>query len=249
MEGAIVIDPPAEGRWNMARDRLFAELAAAKKRAVLRIYRWSEPTLSLGRFQSVEERKQLYPGVSWVKRSTGGGAILHHHDWTYSIALPTDKQKGHEQALYESVHGGIATWLRRLGWEAEFFREQNREWPQVHSPFLCFERRSDLDIVVGESKVMGSAQRRISGAVLQHGSLLLEKSPHTPALLGLRDLDRNGPGSDTDESLDWIPFLTAIRASLGYFGISSWQRVTIDFPEHWMQAALTEFEGETFAHF
>ncbi|MCA9179914.1 MAG: hypothetical protein KDA51_00635 [Planctomycetales bacterium] len=136
-----------------------------------------------------------------VRRATGGGAIVHHYDWTYCIALPEKVSIGNQrprsginlgasQPLYDCLHDGVIEWLGTRGIAA---RKWSNDCP-VDSPpppvvkphrFLCFERRSCGDIVLGDHKVMGSAQRRGRGALLQHGSLLLATSPYAPSLHGL----------------------------------------------------------------
>lgn len=199
------MDAPRGGAENMEIDRQLLEYAAEQQTAVLRLYQWSEPTVSLGYFQKYEEYKTAAcneaPGV--VRRATGGGAIVHHYDWTYSLAVPDMmgapsnsgvqesrvRKLGASEPLYDLVHDAIVQWLQGYGWAARKWREdcKNASSPSKCS-FLCFERRSRGDVVVGDSKVLGSAQRRVEGATLQHGSLLLSQSPFAPSLLGLAEL-------------------------------------------------------------
>ena len=90
MDGIALIDVARDGIENMALDQYALEWSAEHRCALLRVYRWSEPTLSLGYFQSFGDRR-LEPAVMdlpVVRRATGGGAIVHHHEWTYCIALP-----------------------------------------------------------------------------------------------------------------------------------------------------------------
>ncbi len=167
--------------------------------ATLRIYRWSEPTLSLGHFQSPEE---IDGGAPWstlarVMRRTGGGAIVHHHEWTYSLVIPNGPElglKGHSEAIYRGVHLAIVQGLREQGWEASLSEECTctlARAERAKEPFLCYLRRSPVDVVVGGDKIVGSAQRRGKGGLLQHGSLLLRASRHAPELVGIFDLPRN----------------------------------------------------------
>ena len=174
---------------------------------VLRIYRWSEPTLSLGHFQRVEDLAlaadtQANPQlreIPWVKRKTGGGAILHDLELTYSIIVPAtwsfqagtvrtlpdrsgsfDPSKGHSEGLYRAVHDSVVSGLIELGISASLSESctckvAGRESTEGE-PFLCFHRRTPVDVVVGEHKVLGSAQRRSRFGLLQHGSLLIRSS-------------------------------------------------------------------------
>ncbi len=215
MHGYALIDIPRSGVENMALDQRMLEMAAERQCIMLRVYQWSEPTLSLGYFQPYAQRLSHSPSsqIDVVRRSTGGGAIVHHEDWTYCIAVPealsfgsagqshvAAKNIGASPALYDCMHDAVVDWLNELGMAV-------RKWTQAcaveyhknsasstssevrasgeKTPFLCFERRSCGDVVWGDEKVMGSAQRRIPGAVLQHGSLLLAPSPHAPSLSGL----------------------------------------------------------------
>jgi lipoate-protein ligase A len=208
----LIIDPPAPGTWNMAVDEALLADAADRGVATLRFYQWSEPTLSLGYFQAVEDRYQHAPsvGCACVRRQTGGGAILHDRELTYSLVLPA----GHElvrqtEAIYNSVHDAFIDVLRPMigsgsKWKA-LRRDQESSRAPGEEPFLCFQRRARGDVVLagsseetelrrfaahsdGDWKILGSAQRRHRGAVLQHGSLLLAASPAAPELPGIADL-------------------------------------------------------------
>lgn len=196
---------PRSGAWNMAFDEALLEAAANRGETVLRVFRWTEPTLSLGYFQ-----KELPPDLPAalqplprVRRLSGGGAILHHHEWTYSCSIPRTHQFAHKtERLYEEAHGAIITAFRSIGVPAAF-----RSDGSTDTPFLCFLRADPRDIIVNGHKVVGSAQRRRRGAILQHGSVLLEHSPLAPAIPGLTDLIA---GLEND------PWLTA-RAFLSEF--------------------------------
>ncbi|MCA9134316.1 MAG: hypothetical protein KDA45_14205 [Planctomycetales bacterium] len=225
MDGYALIDIPRCGAENMALDQRLLEFAAEQQRPVLRLYRWSEPTLSLGYFQHYAERVTHPPSsqLAVVRRSTGGGAIVHHADWTYCVALPDQalandsgrraiaaSKIGASQPLYDCLHDAVVLWLQGRGlaakkWSATCDTPPTQP-PGQHSPeqsaveqavlggaaskrrFLCFERRSCGDVVSGQHKVMGSAQRRRPGALLQHGSLLLATSEYAPSLSGLAEL-------------------------------------------------------------
>lgn len=197
----LIVDSPANGPWNMAVDEVLLDSAAEQGIASLRFYSWDAPTLSLGYFQRYAERETHSYSHSCpvVRRSTGGGAILHDRELTYSLALPRDNPlAANPDRLYNLVHGSLIIVLtEKFGAKSsvcvQLCESARSEGPQ---PFLCFQRRGHNDVVLaersnsrfGEWKIAGSAQRRRRGAVLQHGSVLLVKSPFAPELPGISDL-------------------------------------------------------------
>lgn len=192
-------DPPARGSWNMALDEALLHRAAEGAPPVLRFYEWQEPTLSLGYFQNYNDRT-CHPAsapCAIVRRATGGGAILHDRELTYSCILPAGHAFGRRAAdLYNAIHNSILAALARYGLAATLVAcgDQSssamgcgaREHNDEH--FLCFERRTPGDVLLDGWKIAGSAQRRQRGAVLQHGSILLERSQFAPVLPGIYDL-------------------------------------------------------------
>jgi len=190
VEVRCFIDPPADGAWNMAADEVLLEACAAGAGPQLRFYRWSQPTLSLGYFQGFAERARHPSSADCpvLRRASGGGALLHDREWTYSFAAPAGTSWAAQvQPLYFAFHEGLAEMLTDLGWSAELCRDPPAKRPS-EEPFLCFQRRSEGDLLVDGWKIAGSAQRRRGGAVLQHGSLLLSRSTFAPELPGLVEL-------------------------------------------------------------
>lgn len=206
-----MIDPPGAGAWNMAVDEVLLLDAAENGIASLRFYEWNTPTLSLGYFQNYEDR-QRHPSslaVTCVRRQTGGGAIVHDRELTYSLALPASHPLARQtEELYSSVHDSFIKSIESIlgdklkGWVLRR-RDQESGIAARDEPFLCFERRARGDVVLeyqaeagatsaraapDERKILGSAQRRHRGAVLQHGSLILNGSPAAPEVVGLCDL-------------------------------------------------------------
>jgi lipoate-protein ligase A len=181
---------PARGAWNMAVDETLWQGIQVRSAACLRLYRWSEPTVSLGYFQKHSDRNMHLPSLSCavVRRLTGGGAILHDAELTYSIVLPgTHPLAVHRDELYRAVHSSLIEALQRLGVSARLCDAADKTATD-REPFLCFQRRSPGDVLLGRAKICGSAQRRRKGAVLQHGSLLWRASPAAPELPGVADL-------------------------------------------------------------
>jgi len=185
------VDDPAGGAWNMAVDETLLERAAEQGVATLRLYQWSPAVLSLGYFQRADDRALHEPSrtCDMVRRSSGGGAIMHDRELTYSLSLPIAHPLAADaETLYRETHGLIVAAITEFGIVATL--NERALVPLGGEPFLCFQRRAVGDVVVGEHKVCGSAQRRSKGAILQHGSVLVAASPFAPELPGLAELGR-----------------------------------------------------------
>jgi lipoate-protein ligase A len=187
--------PPAAGAWNMAVDEMLLDGAAERAAPCLRIYAWNEPTLSLGYFQTYADRQQHAASrhCAAVRRLTGGGAIMHDQEITYSIVLPgSHPLAARRDELYQAMHGCLIETLAGYGAAARLCKGntdgKSSTGATGREPFLCFQRRSPGDVLLGEHKICGSAQRRRNEAVLQHGSLLWRTSPAAPELPGVADL-------------------------------------------------------------
>jgi lipoate-protein ligase A len=176
----------ADGPAQMAADEALLDRAAGGY-AGLRFYTWSEPTLSLGYFQRAADRLTI-PALAElpvVRRLTGGGAIVHHHELTYAVALPVAPPWRGAADWVCRMHDAIRAAFAEFGVTSAFLgcgREQGRE------RFLCFEHVTPGDVVIGETKIAGSARRKRGTAVLQHGSVLLAASPFAPHLRGVREV-------------------------------------------------------------
>ena len=156
----------------------------------LRFYTWSRPTVSLGYFQKLASHQSHSASrdADVVRRTTGGGAIVHDHELTYSIAVPiADRSPRASLFLYERLHRSIASALSDFGVRAKPWGKTVHV-PRSDEPFLCFQRRTADDLVVSGYKVVGSAQRRGNHGVLQHGSILMRTSTAAPELPGCFDL-------------------------------------------------------------
>lgn len=162
----------------------------------LRFYEWSEPTLSLGYFQALAERDQHTASqkCTVVRRASGGGAILHDQELTYSIIAPVVQRFGATAVeLYDVAHQSLCEVLSKWNINARLCSSEDVLTLGAAEPFLCFQRRSRGDVLLGEHKICGSAQRRHQARVLQHGSLLLGRSLAAPELPGIRELAATSP--------------------------------------------------------
>ena len=186
-ECRLLVHPPGEGAWNMAVDEHLLGWTSDTGCCCWRFYQWAEPTLSFGYFQQYVDRGTHVASVGCpaVRRASGGGAILHDKELTYSLTVPA----GHplacrRQWTYEAVHQTLIAVLAEWGVQADIYGV-SRPGETKSGDFLCFNRRSSGDVVVADVKIAGSAQRRVAGAVLQHGSVLLRRSQAAPELAGL----------------------------------------------------------------
>ncbi len=184
----LIESAPRSGEQNMAIDAQLLADAVEKGESTLRFYRWDQPTISLGYFQKSDTPiPDDLAGLPVVKRLSGGGAILHDQELTYSIALAKSHPWTRDPSrLYVLVHDHIIAILEAKGLTCRLRGDQEAD--PSNKSFLCFSRADANDIVADPGKIVGSAQRRRRGSVLQHGSLILSSSEYTPEFSGVLDL-------------------------------------------------------------
>jgi len=180
---------PNLAAYNMAIDEeLLARAQAGEKIPALRFYTWDPPAVSIGRFQKIETAVDAAAckllGFDIVRRVTGGRAVLHRRELTYSVIARSDNPLFPPEVLgtYKIIASGLLAGLRNLGVDAEMVSRGGRHASLVRKDAkdpACFSSPSWYEIVVQGKKIIGSAQRRLSGAFLQHGSILID---HDPAL-------------------------------------------------------------------
>jgi len=204
MEWRMLQDGPADGAWNMAVDEAIARAVGdGVAPATLRLYTWSASTLSLGYLQKTPGAVDLAAcrerGIAVVRRVTGGRAVLHAAELTYSVAVPLEGawrslSVGETFALFCR---GLIAGLAHLGVAAEVgegdtapagaseagtrqagTRQAGTRQAGTRETGACFLLRRMPAILVGGRKLIGSAQRRWDRSLLQHGSLLLDFDPH-----------------------------------------------------------------------
>jgi lipoate-protein ligase A len=193
--GRIIIDGPCDPVRNMAIDEALAQSCKEGNSGfpVIRFYWWSKPTLSLGAKERLNEAADLEVcrelGISLVRRPTGGRSVLHDQELTYAIIASTDKppfQTSVEES-YRMIAEAQASAVNALGINLMLTAggrkirprsnqssedSANAVSPGSHLP--CFAAPSRYELTWQGKKVIGSAQRRLRGAVLQHGSILLQ---------------------------------------------------------------------------
>jgi lipoate-protein ligase A len=170
-----------EGRLDMAIDEALAEaVGAGKSPAVVRLYGFSPPTLSLGRFQKIRDRFSAplleADGVTLVRRPTGGHAVLHDNELTYSVMLAKEGTGpliggARKREVYEFIARVLLSGLQELGVAGQINSSQRGD---LHNPD-CFGSAGEYEITGREGrKLIGSAQMTTRRAILQHGSIPLE---------------------------------------------------------------------------
>jgi lipoyl(octanoyl) transferase len=170
----LLLTEPASGPENMALDEALMARARSTGEWVFRVYSWSRPTLSLGRHQAAREAYDpatvTGAGVGVVRRPTGGRAILHDREVTYSVTGPA-AGAGALRESYQRINRLLVDGLRALGANVEIATATRAAGLDL-SP--CFERPVSGELVAGGRKLAGSAQWRERGALLQHGSILVD---------------------------------------------------------------------------
>lgn len=261
--GRLLVDPPQDGTWNMALDQALLDAATADSGPVLRFYRWSEATLSLGYFQASQQRHEHSESrdCPMLRRSSGGGAIVHDQELTYSLIVPIGQMPTPSRLLYDWMHQAVCNLLHRCDLAANLFQPTDSPTQPV-PPFLCFLRRAQGDVVVASgtsasgtsgsgmggdgqgNKVMGSAQRKGAQAILQHGSLLLSRSRFAPQLPGIDDL--MSPTHRIDDS-QWIEHLCQhLQSESGWeFTAGQYTAAEIQAAQHWQRE---RFANENWTH-
>ncbi|HEX3275252.1 MAG TPA: hypothetical protein VHR43_10385 [Gemmatimonadales bacterium] len=171
---AVWLDPRPHPGWrNMAVDETLLARAAGGERW-LRLYRW-QPALSFGRHEPAERRYDIGTierlALATVRRPTGGRAVWHADELTYAVAVPAGDLGGLRDA-YRAVHRMLQDALRHLGAPAELAPATRVR--RGLGDGACFAAPVGGEVMVAGRKLVGSAQLRRGGALLQHGSLLLD---------------------------------------------------------------------------
>lgn len=208
----LLVSPPADGVTNMAVDAALLADARRTGVATFRVYAWDRPTLSLGRHERARDRFSAAAleaeGVGVVRRPTGGRALLHHREVTYSVAAPAALPMGES---YAAINALLLDALRALGVAAAPAAPARR--PLRPEGAACFAEPAAGELVVDGAKLVGSAQLREEGALLQHGSILLADDQWRIARLrtpGAGEADASGGG----DSPAAAPAPTAAAATL-----------------------------------
>jgi lipoyl(octanoyl) transferase len=212
----VIDTPPADGAWNMAMDEALMEAARDGAPPTVRFYRWSPACLSLGRNQPAAERYDLEAiarlGLDVVRRPTGGRAVLHRRELTYSV-VTADGLLGSPRAAYSAINAALAAGLRSLGVPVELHSRGLRRAP-VPSIAPCFREPAEGEVVARGRKLIGSAQYSDRGATLQHGSLLLADDQRTVRTLLLHPEPEDDAPAVLEDLLRPLPSWETLTAAL-----------------------------------
>lgn len=185
MRWRLIVDAPGDGATNMAVDHALLESVQAGGRPVLRLYRWEPACLSLGRNQpgaaEFDAGLAADRGIDVVRRPTGGLAVYHDHELTYAVVAPAGLL-GRPRAAYMAINRALAAGLRRLGAPVALAAGPGPAAGHAVTPspapglarHPCFQQLAEGEIVAAGRKLVGSAVRLERGALLQHGSILLD---------------------------------------------------------------------------
>ena len=170
------MDEPLSAPVNMARDHAVLSSLGTDE-AILRIYRWKNPTISFGRNEQVrglyDRKLASKEGVEFVRRPTGGKAVYHDRELTYSVVLPSARRWG-IRSIYKKINSAFLEALVSLGIPAVAAGLGQATLSGTETAF-CFQDYAEGEVIVNEKKLVGSAQVREKGSILQHGSLLIEQ--------------------------------------------------------------------------
>jgi len=173
----LIVDSPARGAWNMAVDEAILEQAGrGESPPTLRLYDWQPACLSLGYaqpFADADVVRLQERGWELVRRPTGGRAILHVDELTYSVSAPASEAllAGSLLESYNRLAAALLHGVRLLGLDAQMKAAPGADRHSLNP--VCFEVPSAYEITVDGRKLIGSAQARRRDGVLQHGSLPL----------------------------------------------------------------------------
>ena len=164
------------GAFNMAFDHVLAMNLSPTDAPILRFYGWRPYCISLGYHQNEESldiKAIKKAGYEAVRRPTGGSAIFHSEELTYSFIAP--KTGLNQQQIYHNIHVYIANALQQIGYNVRLNEEKldDNYLKRGKSTFACFNRSAQSEIQFAGKKVLGSAQKIYKNSILQHGSLLI----------------------------------------------------------------------------
>lgn len=207
----------SDGYLNMAVDDWL--LATASERPpTLRIYGWLKPTVSLGRNERwkrvIQPSRLRKAGIRLVRRPTGGRAVFHHRELTYSVTAPHRHQEELGQRLTDTlayVADGLALALKRMGVDVTI---AHRSRSVARQAGVCFESATRFELLADGQKVVGNAQLRTPAGFLQHGSM-----PVYPPVSPLKDLSPSGREPDVDRNSTPTPLHRCADLSLDHVGL------------------------------
>lgn len=228
----LLLSAPLEGPANMALDHALMARARQTGEAVLRVYGWAAPVLSLGRNQRAvgvyDDAELLRRGIAVVRRPTGGRALLHHREITYSVTAPSESAAGLSDT-YEQINSLLVSALARLGVDASIARPATQAARPDGQP--CFAEPARGEIVVGRRKLVGSAQWRDGEAFLQHGSIIVEDDQSLIPALMRSPADQPPPPATLSHLLGRTPSAVEVAGALFATVRATWDSSATELAE------------------
>lgn len=217
MRWCLHLSEPLGAAENMALDEALMQRARTTGDYVMRVYAWSHATLSLGRNQravGVFDRSLVEKGgVSIVRRLTGGRAVLHHREVTYSVTGPAHRGDS-LRASYVAINEILLVALQNIGVAASLAQPRTAGHFPPPGSAPCFELPAAGEIVFAGRKLVGSAQVREDEAFLQHGSILIDDDQTRVSELSVVPIPRAEPAATLREALGRAPSLHEVAESL-----------------------------------
>lgn len=209
---------------NMATDEALLLLCDEKPHITLRFYQWARPTLSLGYFQSVHDvdlEECARRGFAWIRRPTGGRAVLHDRELTYSVVGPLEIFGESVSRSHEKISLALARGLHKLGIRAELIPRPRL----LKDAAACFAAPASVELTVQGKKIIGSAQMRTKRSLLQHGSIPITLDVEAlEALMKLPAFVLRRTATNVSEALGREPSVEELKRALiegfqEFFGI------------------------------
>lgn len=175
----LIIDPPSEGLFNMEKDLELANGFREGSTPIFRLYSWNPWCLSLGYNQkddNILKDRLKNDGYDLVRRPTGGRAVFHADELTYSVITKVDNVRT-KTVIYQEIHSLIAEVLSRLGVDVDFVKTDinfKNFYNSDERSVSCFASSARYELTYDNKKIVGSAQRVFGNVLLQHGSILLD---------------------------------------------------------------------------
>lgn len=216
VEWRLLRTPPADGGFNMALDLALMNVARDEGVGILRVYGWNRPTVSFGRNERVSgvylAEEMAHAGLDVVRRPTGGRALLHEHEVTYSVALPIADQT-HWAHAYHAINARLLAAMQLLGVPARIASGGQssasdvsggmvKALPPHDQRLVCFSGIANGEIAVANRKLVASSVWRERGKYLQHGSILISDHQSRLGDLMAARVAQPEPGATLSE---WMP--------------------------------------------
>jgi len=236
------------GKFNMDFDVFLAE-NFLQGNAVLRLYRWNPYCISLGANQSLEDinnSKTRYHQIDVVKRPTGGRAILHSQELTYSVIYPiepTTSAKNIYKEINLALRKGLINFDARLNViDLEHSQPDFKEFYKSEISAICFAVSAKSELNYNGKKLVGSAQRKLGNVILQHGSILCgEYHKRIVNYLNVNDEKRDEMFNEISSTT--IDLKSALNVDVDYAKLSA--SILNGFKEHF-KSDFEEIEQSSF---